>query len=181
MHEHSFESQGHANAPALTPALGERGAPDAVLKPEALVASTGASPAQQPTAALAEDTQPARSDAVPDEPTTAWTSSVAHANAAQPELNEEATTIYIASKEQPAEPSVIIQDQDESNLYLRAKTGSSVNLAGTDERTVMCQRPSQQEFARYLVRQRFLWRLALVLGLVFASALLTLILARLRG
>lgn len=104
-----------------------------------------------------------RPDALSDDETTVWVSNTA----AMPGLDEDATAIYVATKDRPVEPSVIIQDGDETNLYLRAKTERSLRQQlRIEEETTLSERQSIELFTRHLERRRR-WAIALLFTILF--------------
>ena len=96
-------------------------------------------------------------------------------------IDEDATMIYVASKERPAEPSVIIQDHDASDLYLRAKTEvSRVRGVSPDDPTRITQRPNDDRdpLTAYLQRRRRWLGTALFVAILLLTAALTVFVSR---
>lgn len=111
-----------------------------------------------------------------DEATTVWAS-----NVSKSAIDEDATALYVASKRRPVEPSVIVQDQDESELYLRARSDvSGVRGTSTDEPTRLSLRASREHdvWAESLRRRRRWSGIALFVILLVLSAALTLLARR---
>ncbi|HEY6724416.1 MAG TPA: hypothetical protein VI197_10300 [Polyangiaceae bacterium] len=111
-----------------------------------------------------------------DDATTVWAS-----NVSKPALDEDATALYIASKQRPREPSVIVQDDDASELYLRARTETSgVRGASTEEPTRLSVRASRERdpLTAYLQRRRHWLSVVLFVILVVLSMALTLMARR---
>ncbi len=110
-----------------------------------------------------------------DDATTVWVREpTAHTVGTNRSLDEDATTVYVASKGRPVEPSVVIQDQEATELFLRAKA-SSLNGAATervDERTAISGARAEAAFVRHLIRRRTLARLFMLTCLALVSALL---------
>lgn len=124
----------------------------------------------------AAPTRAFRRDALSDDETTVW---VSNAEAAPIGMDEDATALYVASKKRPVEPSVIIQDHDDTNLYLRAKTERSLRQQlRIEEETTMTQRQSVDLLTRHLERRRRFGTVLLFGVLVLLSAGLTLLLSR---
>lgn len=117
---------------------------------------------------------PAASD---DDATTVWAANVP----APAAMDEDATALYIASKQPPLEPSVIVQDHDASELYLRARTDvSGVRGATADEPTRLSVRASRERdpLMNYLQRRRRWLGVVLFMVLLVLSAGLTLLARR---
>ncbi|HEU5076277.1 MAG TPA: hypothetical protein VFU02_18920 [Polyangiaceae bacterium] len=118
---------------------------------------------------------PAPSD---DDATTVWAANVPAPAGA---MDEDATALYIASKQRPLEPSVIVQDHDASELYLRARTDvSGVRGASADEPTRLSVRASRERdpLMDYLQRRRRWLGVVLFMVLLVLSAGLTLLARR---
>jgi hypothetical protein len=155
------------SAPILTVAEPSPPTPESTSKALAQPAPANDAPAHSgpfPTASPLE----------PEEATTAWLPAVGQARP----IDEDATTIYVASKERPVEPSVIVQDQDATALYLRAKTDGvpGPHAIGRDEVTVLAQRLSQDPY--YLKRRRGLRLVVSLVMLALASLVLTVLASR---
>ena len=115
---------------------------------------------------------------VDDDATTVWASNV---QASALAMDEDATALYVASKHRPIEPSVIVQDHDDSELYLRARTDiSGVRGATADEPTRLSVRAQQDRdpLTEYLQRRRLWLGVLLFLVLLVVSAGLTLLARR---
>lgn len=112
-----------------------------------------------------------------DAATSVWVPDAARNAAA---MDEDATTFYVASKERPAEPSVIIQDHDASDLYLRARTEvSRVRGVSADDPTRISQRPKDNRDPMSADQRRRRWLgAALFVVILLLTAALTIFVSR---
>lgn len=115
---------------------------------------------------------------VDDDATSVW-----GGNAPRPavSLDEDATALYVASKQRPVEPSVIVQDHDDSELYLRARTDvSGVRGATSDEPTRLSVRAAKDRdpLSEYLQRRRSWLSAVLFVVLLLLSMAITLFVSR---
>ena len=96
-------------------------------------------------------------------------------------MDEDATALYVASKQRPLEPSVIVQDHDDSELYLRARTDiSGVRGATSDEPTRLSVRAAKDRdpLAEHLQRRRRWLSALLFVVLLLLSMGITLFVSR---
>lgn len=113
-----------------------------------------------------------------DDATTVWASNVP---SPQVSMDEDRTALYVASKQRPIEPSVIVQDHDATELYLRARTDiSGVRGTSTEEPTRLSIRASRERdpLTEYLQRRRLWLGVVLFVVLLALSAGLTLLARR---
>lgn len=111
-----------------------------------------------------------------DDATRLWSG---HASQPRLSMDEDATALYVASKQRPAEPSVIVQDHDDSELYLRARTDvSGVRGTATDEPTRLSVRASKDRDPQALQRRRSWLSVLLFMALLLLSMGVTLFVTR---